>query len=114
MTVIVESTGVTPADVVAVARRDAPVSISDAAVEAMAASRAIVEDIESSGRPVYGVSTGFGALANTFVAPERRAELQHALIRSHAAGIGAPMPREVVPILRSPRRASLRMSSSRW
>jgi histidine ammonia-lyase len=55
-----------------------------------------VDTIEASGRPVYGVSTGFGALANTFIAPERRAELQHALIRSHAAGVGAPMPREVV------------------
>ena len=66
-------------------------TINSAAVEAMATSRAIVDGIEASGRPVYGVSTGFGALANTSIAPERRAELQHALIRSHAAGIGAPV-----------------------
>jgi histidine ammonia-lyase len=94
--VIVQPTGVTPDDVIAVARGDARVAISDAAVEAMRTSRSIVDDIERAGRPVYGVSTGFGALANTSIAPERRAELQHALIRSHAAGIGAPMPREVV------------------
>jgi len=94
--VTVEPTGVTPADVLAVARRDARVTLADATVAAMAKSRAIVDGIEASGRPVYGVSTGFGALANTSIAPERRAELQHALIRSHAAGIGAPMPREVV------------------
>jgi histidine ammonia-lyase len=94
--VVVESTGVRPADVLAVARHDARVELSPAALDAMAASRAIVDRIEAAGRPVYGVSTGFGALANTFIAPERRAELQHALIRSHAAGIGAPMPREVV------------------
>ncbi|MGA5303970.1 histidine ammonia-lyase [Nucisporomicrobium flavum] len=96
MNVIVQPTGITPADVVAVARHGAKVEISEEAVAAMASSRAIVDSIEASGRPVYGVSTGFGALANTSIAPERRAELQHALIRSHAAGVGAPMPREVV------------------
>jgi histidine ammonia-lyase len=96
MTVVVESTGVSAADVLAVARGSAPVTIAPAAVDAMVRSRSIVDDIEREGRPVYGVSTGFGALANTFIAPERRAELQHALIRSHSAGIGAPMPREVV------------------
>lgn len=96
MTVVVESTGVSAEDVLAVARGSAQVTIAPAAVSAMARSRSIVDDIERDGRPVYGVSTGFGALANTFIAPERRAELQHALIRSHAAGIGAPMPREVV------------------
>ena len=96
MNVIVEPAGVSTADVLAVARQDARVTLADATVTAMAKSRAIVDGIEASGRPVYGVSTGFGALANTSIAPGRRAELQHALIRSHAAGIGAPMPREVV------------------
>jgi histidine ammonia-lyase len=96
MSVIVQPTGVSPADVLAVARHDARVELAEATVAAMGRSRAIVDTIEASGRPVYGVSTGFGALANTFIAPERRAELQHALIRSHAAGVGAPMPREVV------------------
>ncbi len=94
--ITVTSAGVTPADVLAVARTGARVVIADDALESMQTSRAIVDAIERDGRPVYGVSTGFGALANTSIAPERRAELQHALIRSHAAGIGAPMPREVV------------------
>src|SRR5439155_26508432 len=80
----------------AVARHDARAELTAAAVEAMRASRSIVDTIERAGRPVYGVSTGFGALAGTFITPERRVELQHALIRSHAAGMGAPMPREVV------------------
>ncbi len=96
MTVIVQTTGVSPDDVLAVARGDARVELAADTVEAMARSRAIVDQIEASGRPVYGVSTGFGALANTSIPPQRRAELQHALIRSHAAGVGAPMPREVV------------------
>jgi histidine ammonia-lyase len=95
-TATVHTTGVSVADVLAVARGTARVALAEEAVSAMAASRSIVDGIEQDGRPVYGVSTGFGALASTFIAPSRRTELQHALIRSHAAGIGAPMPREVV------------------
>ena len=112
MNVTVEPTGVTPADVLAVARYDARVELSPATVEAMATSRAIVDGIEASGRPVYGVSTGFGALANTFIAPARRAELQHALIRSHASGVGAPMPREVVRAMMLLRVRSLALGHS--
>ncbi len=111
-TVVVRPTGVSPADVLAVARGSATVVLDPATVDAMAASRAIVERIERDGRPVYGVSTGFGALANTFIAPERRAELQHALIRSHAAGIGAPMPREVVRAMMLLRVRSLALGRS--
>ncbi|MGX6605922.1 histidine ammonia-lyase [Micromonosporaceae bacterium Da 78-11] len=112
MIVTVQPTGVTPADVLLVARGDAHVELAAATVEAMATSRAIVDNIEASGRPVYGVSTGFGALANTSIAPGRRAELQHALIRSHAAGIGAPMPREVVRAMMLLRVRSLALGRS--
>jgi histidine ammonia-lyase len=111
-TVTVAPTGITPAAVLAVARQDAPVVLSSSAWHAMSASRSIVDNIEAAGRPVYGVSTGFGALASTFVAPERRAELQHALIRSHAAGIGAAMPVEVVRAMMLLRVRSLAMGQS--
>jgi histidine ammonia-lyase len=111
-TVTVGSRGVATADVLAVARSGAPVQIAEEAVEAMATSRSIVDDIERDGRPVYGVSTGFGALASTFIAPDRRVELQHALIRSHSAGIGAPMPREVVRAMMLLRIRSLAMGHS--
>jgi histidine ammonia-lyase len=110
--VTVQPTGVTPADVLAVARGDARVELAPSTVEAMATSRAIVDRIERDGRPVYGVSTGFGALASTFIAPERRAELQHALIRSHSAGVGAPMPREVVRAMMLLRVRSLALGRS--
>src|SRR5207237_8436100 len=59
-------------------------------------SRARVERAAASREPVYGVSTGFGALAGTRVAPLRQPELQLALIRSHAAGVGPPVDAEVV------------------
>jgi histidine ammonia-lyase len=110
--VIVGPTGLSPSDVVAVARGGAPVELAAEALAAMTASRSIVDGIERDGRPVYGVSTGFGALAGTFVEPSRRVELQHALIRSHAAGIGAPMPREVVRAMLLLRIRSLAMGYS--
>ncbi|XVV13842.1 histidine ammonia-lyase [Actinoplanes sp. CA-131856] len=112
MTVIVQPTGVTPADVIAVARHDARVEIAAETIAAMETSRAIVDRIEASGKPVYGVSTGFGALANTRIEPSRRAELQHALIRSHAAGVGAPMAREVVRAMMLLRLRSLALGRS--
>lgn len=111
-TILIPPTGLTPPDIAAVARRDAPVELSAEALAAMTASRSIVDSIERDGRPVYGVSTGFGALASTSVSAERRVELQHALIRSHAAGIGAPMPREVVRAMMLLRVRSLAMGYS--
>ncbi|MEO3746158.1 histidine ammonia-lyase [Plantactinospora sp. B5E13] len=110
--VTVTPTGITPADLIAVARGNATVTLDPATLDAMATSRSIVDRIEQTGRPVYGVSTGFGALATTFVAPDRRAELQHALIRSHAAGVGAPMPREVVRAMMLLRIRSLALGHS--
>jgi histidine ammonia-lyase len=111
-TVTVSASGLTAADVLAVARHGARMDLSAEAVEAMVSSRAIVDRIERDGRPVYGVSTGFGALASTFIAPQRRAELQHALIRSHAAGLGPPMPPEVVRAMIALRVRSLALGRS--
>ncbi len=111
-TITIHTAGMPGADVIDVARAAAQITLSPEAISAMATSRSIVDGIERDGRPVYGVSTGFGALAGTFVAPQRRAELQHALIRSHAAGIGAPMPREVVRAMMVLRVRSLAMGRS--
>jgi histidine ammonia-lyase len=108
----IHSSALQPDDVLAVARHAAPVEIAPDALTAMQASRSIVDGIERDGRPVYGVSTGFGALAGTFVPAERRAELQHSLIRSHAAGVGAPMPREVVRAMMLLRVRSLALGRS--
>ncbi|PZR99676.1 MAG: histidine ammonia-lyase [Candidatus Nephthysia bennettiae] len=88
--------GIRPAEVVAVARRGEQVRLAAAAEEAMRRSRARVEELAGAQEPVYGISTGFGALAATWVPPERRSELQHAVIRSHAAGMGPPLETEIV------------------
>src|SRR5438094_726931 len=83
-------------DVVAVARGGAGVELDPAALEAIAASRAVVESLADDVEPHYGISTGFGALAMKHIPLDQRAQLQRSLIRSHAAGSGAEVEREVV------------------
>jgi histidine ammonia-lyase len=89
----------TPSDVVAVARDGAPVALAENALDRIAEARRVVEALAADPNPHYGVSTGFGALATTFIAPERRRQLQASLIRSHAAGTGAQIETEVVRAL---------------
>lgn len=86
----------TPAEVVAVARHGRPVVIDSAAVTRVAETRRVVDGLAADPHPHYGVSTGFGALATTFIEPDRRLQLQASLIRSHAAGTGAEVEEEVV------------------
>src|SRR5688572_5330453 len=96
MAVLIGSTPLTIAEIVAVSRREEPVELSADAVERMTATRAIIESLADDDRPHYGVSTGFGALATTHIAPERRRDLQRSLVRSHAASSGPEVEREVV------------------
>src|SRR5690606_21099175 len=86
--VIIGTDPFSPADVVAVARDFAHVEIAESARERVVAARAVVDGLAADPNPHYGVSTGFGALATTFIAPDRRRQLQLSLIRSHAAGTG--------------------------
>jgi histidine ammonia-lyase len=86
-------------DVVAVARRGAAVALSRESIQAMTASRAHIEALAANPVPVYGVSTGFGALASRHIPLDMRTQLQRSLIRSHAAGSGPEVEREVVRAL---------------
>jgi len=95
-TVVIGIPGLSPTDVVAIARYGAKVEISTQARSAMDASRATVDLLAASPTPAYGISTGFGALATKHIDPEMRAQLQRSLIRSHAAGSGEPVESEVV------------------
>ena len=84
------------ADVVAVTRRNAPVVIDGRALEAVKQSRQAVEAAVERGQTMYGVNTGFGKLAHVRIRPEQARQLQLNLIRSHASGIGEPLPLEAV------------------
>ncbi|MEW5854599.1 MAG: histidine ammonia-lyase [Myxococcota bacterium] len=75
-----------------IARHRAPVDIHPTARERMARSRAFVESVASSGKPTYGVNTGFGALAEVPIPPHDLLKLQRNLIVSHAVGVGEPLP----------------------
>lgn len=98
-TVALGTSGTTAADVIAVARGNARIELTDAALTALAASREIVDALAAKPEPVYGVSTGFGALASRHIGPELRAQLQRNIVRSHAAGMGPRVEREVVRAL---------------
>ena len=84
------------ADVEAVARRGAGAVLDDAARARMQESRDLIERLVAGGQVVYGVTTGFGALASRFVEPADAARLQENLLKSHAAGVGAPLDTEIV------------------
>src|SRR3954452_8856 len=86
-------------DVVAVARHGAPVVLGEDALAEIARTRAFIDGLAGDTRPHYGVSTGFGALATRQIPPDLRTELQRSLIRSHAAGSGPDVEREVVRAL---------------
>jgi histidine ammonia-lyase len=98
-TVTINSAGMTMQDVIDVARHDARIEISAEALAGMATTREHIEKLANGETPVYGISTGFGALANRHIAIEDRVQLQKSLVRSHAAGMGEPVEREVVRAL---------------
>ncbi len=97
--VVVSTSGLTASDVIAVARHNAQIEISAESLAAMAETREHIERLAVSEEPVYGISTGFGALAQRHIPMADRVQLQKSLIRSHAAGMGEPVEREVVRAL---------------
>jgi histidine ammonia-lyase len=97
--VVLNGESLTVAEVVAVAREDAPVGVSNAARERVREARARVEAVLDTDEAVYGLNTGFGELVDTRIPRDRVSELQTNLIRSHSAGTGADLPREVVRAL---------------
>ena len=83
-------------EVVAVARQRVPVDVSDPAVDRIEKSRALVERWVAENRVIYGITTGFGALSHTRITGDQTRELQRNILLSHAAGVGEPLPEEVV------------------
>jgi histidine ammonia-lyase len=94
--VVLTGADLTIADVEAVARGGAAVALDVHARERMQEARDVIEDLVARGEVVYGVTTGFGDLASTTIAPADAARLQENLLMSHAAGVGPAFPREIV------------------
>jgi histidine ammonia-lyase len=95
-TVVLTGADLGIADVEAVARHGAATALDVHARARMAEAREVIARLVAAGEVVYGVTTGFGDLATTFVPPADAARLQENLLMSHAAGVGAPLPRELV------------------
>lgn len=72
----------------------APVSLSEEALALVAENRAVIQRILDEGRTVYGINTGFGQFATVVIPPSQLAQLQLNLVRSHAAGVGEPLPKD--------------------
>jgi histidine ammonia-lyase len=95
-TIELDGSTLTIAHVRAVAVDGAPISLSAPAKKRMAVTRKVVDDIVERNEVVYGVTTGFGKLADVAIPHDKLAALQVNLVRSHSAGVGAPLPRREV------------------
>src|ERR1017187_5140580 len=93
--VVVDGSPLTIGDVVAVAHGKAQARLGAGGPRRVETSRSVIVKGVSGGAPVYGVNTGFGALADTPVGEADLTTLQGAIVRSHAAGIGVPLDDEV-------------------
>src|SRR5216684_384213 len=94
--IVLDGTSLTLDALLAIADRGEEVALAPHALECVRASRRVVERKAASDEPAYGINTGFGSLADVRIAPEALDELQLNLVRSHAAGIGDPLPARTV------------------
>jgi histidine ammonia-lyase len=93
--IIIHGQALTVAEVVAVARHSAIVTLGNDAEQHIQAARAIIDRIAAEGQKIYGVTTGFGHLSKIRIPSEQCVDLQHNLLRSHAAGVGEPLSEDV-------------------
>ena len=90
--ITLDGRGLTLAQLEAVARDRAPVRLGEDAADRVRRSRALLEGLLEAGTLIYGVNTGFGRLADVRISPDEQRALQRNMVRSHAAGVGRPLP----------------------
>ncbi len=93
--VTIQGQALSSADVLAVARHNVPVSLGDESLTRIQAARQVIDRMADEDQKVYGVTTGFGHLSRVRIPHEQLTDLQHNLLRSHAAGVGEPLSEEV-------------------
>ncbi|HUF47757.1 MAG TPA: aromatic amino acid lyase, partial [Vicinamibacterales bacterium] len=96
--ILLDGSSLTLEDIGRIACDRAPVALAPDAARRVKAARAVVDARAASGTAVYGINTGFGALADVAIPADQLAALQLNLVRSHAAGVGEPLP---VPAVRA-------------
>lgn len=93
---LLDGRSLTEADFHSVVRHGRRVGLAPGARTALERGRTAVERVVTSATPVYGITTGFGALSDRSIPPEKVRELQRSLVESHASGVGPPLPKEIV------------------
>ncbi len=93
--VIIQGQELTSAELLAVARHYAPVSLGAGSLARINAARQVIDRLADEGQKVYGVTTGFGHLSRVRIPHEQLTDLQHNLLRSHAAAVGEPLSEEI-------------------
>ncbi len=94
--ILLDGSSLSIEQLLAIADRGERVALADAARERVRASRAVVDRRARGDEPAYGINTGFGSFADVKIAPDALGALQLNLLRSHAAGLGAPLPARAV------------------
>ena len=94
--ILLDGSSLTIEHLLAIADRGEPVGLSEAARDRVRASRAVVDRRAHGDEPAYGINTGFGSFAEVAIAPDALEQLQLNLLRSHAAGLGDPLPSRTV------------------
>lgn len=97
--IVIDGEILTIEDVVAVARHDAVVTVSEKAKKKVGQARESLERLVKEKKTIYGVTTGFGAFGNVDIPPKDLKRLQVNLIRSHSSGVGKPLSRDVTRAL---------------
>ncbi len=92
---IIDGQALTSIQVLAVARHSATVSLGNESILRIQAAREVIDTLAAQDQKVYGVTTGFGHLSRVRIPHEQLQDLQHNLLRSHAAGVGEPLSQEV-------------------
>ena len=93
--IILDGQALSIAQVLAVARHYAPITLGNASILRIQAARAVIDKMAAEDQKVYGVTTGFGHLSKVRIPHDQLQDLQHNLLRSHAAGVGEPLSEEV-------------------
>ncbi len=88
-------------------RQAGPVALCEGWREGVEASASAVTAVVARGEPAYGINTGFGRLATTRIGDDKVAKLQLNLVRSHAAGVGPPLPDPVIRLVLALKAAAL-------
>ena len=94
--ILIDKEKLTLDEVVAIARKNGPVESAEKGGLRVEKTRALIDDWVREKKVIYGITTGFGALCNVPISKADTRQLQHKIIVSHAAGIGAPLPEDIV------------------